>query len=82
MELDDYLESLWASFLYEMGSYSIVVQILIILFCFVVAVYLLQILILIIGLIFNLFKTKQAVKYLIIPFGFVLILINKYKNLK
>lgn len=82
MEMDDYLEGLWASFLYEINSYSLIVQILIALFCFVIFVYILQILILIICLIFNLFKTKQAVKYLIIPFGFVLILINKYKNLK
>ena len=82
MEMDDYLEGLWASFLYEINSYSLIVQILIALFCFVIFVYILQILILIIGLIFNLFKTKQAVKYLIIPFGFLLILINKYKNLK
>ena len=82
MEMDDYLESLWASCLYEISSYSLIVQILIALLCFVVVVYILQILILIIGLIFNLFKTKQAVKYLIIPFGFFLILINKYNNLK
>ena len=82
MEMDDYLESLWASFLYDMSNYSLIVQILIVLFCFVIFVYFIQIVILIIGLVFNLFKTKQTVKYLIIPFGFLLILVNKYKNLK
>ena len=82
MEMDDYLEGLWANFLYDMSNYSLIVQILIVLFCFMVFVYLIQIVILVIGLIFNLFKTKQTVKYLIIPFGFFLILVNKYKNLK
>ena len=82
MEMDDYLESLWATFLYDMSNYSIVVQILIVLLFFVIFVYCIQIIILVIGLAFNLFKTKQTVKYLIIPFGFLLILINKYKNLK
>lgn len=82
MEMDDYLESLWANFLYDMSNYSLIVQILIALFCFVIFVYLVQIIILVIGLVFNLFKTKQSVKYLIIPFGFLLILVNKYKNLK
>lgn len=82
MEIDDYLESLWANFLYDMSNYSLIVQILIALFCFVIFVYLVQIIILVIGLVFNLFKTKQSVKYLIIPFGFLLILVNKYKNLK
>ncbi len=82
MEMDDYLESLWASWLYEISSYSLIVQILIVLFCFVVFVYFIQIIILIIGLIFNLFKTKQTVKNLIIPFGFLSILVNKYKQLK
>lgn len=82
MEMDDYLEGLWANFLYDMSNYSLIVQILIVLFCFVVFVYLIQIIVLVIGLIFNLFKTKQAVKYLIIPFGFLLILVNKYKQLK
>lgn len=82
MEMDDYLESLWNSLFYEISSYSIIVQILFILLCFVVFVYILQIVMLIIGLMFNLFKTKQTVKYLIIPFGFILILVNKYKELK
>ena len=82
MEMDDYLESLWANFLYDMSNYPVITQILIALFCFVVFVYCIQIVILIIGLIFNLFKTKQSVKYLIIPFGFLLILVNKYKQLK
>ena len=82
MEMDDYLEGLWANFLYDMSNYSLIVQILIVLFCFAIFVYLIQIIILIIGLVFNLFKTKQTVKYLIIPFGFLLILVNKYKNLK
>ena len=82
MEMDDYLEGLWANFLYDMSNYSLIVQILIVLFCFAIFVYLIQIIILIIGLVFNLFKTKQTVKYLIIPFGFLLILVNKYKQLK
>ena len=82
MEMDDYLESFWDSLFYEISSYPIIVQILIALFCFMVFVYCVQIVILIIGLAFNLFKTKQSVKYLIIPFGFLLILINKYKQLK
>ncbi len=82
MEMDDYLESLWATFLYDMSNYSVVVQILIVLLFFVIFVYFIQIIILIIGLAFNLFKTKQTVKYLIIPFGFLLILVNKYKQLK
>jgi len=82
MEMDDYLENLWNSLFYEVSSYSVVVQILIVFLCFVVLVYILQIAILIIGLIFNLFKTKQTVKYLIIPFGFLYILVNKYKQLK
>lgn len=82
MEMDDYLENLWNSLFYEVSSYSVVVQILIVFLCFVVLVYILQIAILIIGLIFNLFKTKQTVKYLIIPFGFLYIFVNKYKQLK
>ena len=82
MEMDDYLESLWANFLYDMSNYSLIVQILIVLLFFIFFVYCIQIIILIIGLIFNLFKTKQSVKYLIIPFGFLLILVNKYKQLK
>ena len=82
MEMDDYLEGLWANFLYDMSNYSLIVQILIVLFCFIAFVYLIQIVILVIGLVFNLFKIKQTVKYLIIPFGFFLILINKYKKLK
>lgn len=82
MEMDDYLESLWDSLFYEISSYSLITQILIALFCFVIFVYLIQIIILIIGLIFNLFKNKQSVKYLLIPFGFLLILVNKYKQLK
>lgn len=86
MEMDDYLESLWDSFLYDMSNYSLVifliVHILIVLLFFVVFVYCIQIIILIIGLIFNLFKTKQSAKYLLIPFGFILILVNKYKSLK
>ena len=82
MEMDDYLESLWANFLYDMSNYSLIVQILIVLLFFILFVYCIQIIILIIGLIFNLFKTKQSVKYLIIPFGFLLILVNKYKQLK
>ena len=82
MEMDDYLENLWANFLYDMSNYSVITQILIVLFCFAAFVYFLQIVILVIGLAFNLFKTKQTVKYLIIPFGFLLILINKYKQLK
>lgn len=82
MEMDDYLEGVWANFLYDMSNYSLIVQILIVLFCFIAFVYLIQIIILIIGLVFNLFKTKQTVKYLIIPFGFLLILVNKYKQLK
>ncbi len=82
MEMDDYLESLWATFLYDMSNYSVVVQILIVLLFFVIFVYFIQIVILVIGLAFNLFKTKQSVKYLIIPFGFLLILVNKYKQLK
>ena len=82
MEMDDYLESFWDSLFYEISSYPIVIQLLIVLLCFIVFVYLIQIIILITGLIFNLFKTKQTVKYLIIPFGFLLILVNKYKQLK
>ena len=82
MEMDDYVESLWANFLYDMSNYSLIVQILIALFCLIAFVYFIQIIILVIGLAFNLFKTKQSVKYLIIPFGFLLILVNKYKNLK
>jgi len=82
MEMDDYLESLWDSLFYEISLYSLSTQILIALFCFVIFVYLIQIIILIIGLIFNLFKNKQSVKYLLIPFGFLLILVNKYKQLK
>ena len=82
MEMDDYLEGVWANFLYDISNCSLVVQILIVLFCFMVFVYLIQIIILVIGLVFNLFKTKQTVKYLIIPFGFLLILVNKYKQLK
>jgi len=82
MEMDDYLEGVWANFLYDMSNCSLIVQILIVLFCFAIFVYLIQIIILIIGLVFNLFKTKQTVKYLIIPFGFLLILVNKYKQLK
>ena len=82
MEMDDYLEGVWANFLYDIGNCSLIVQILIALFCFMFFVYLIQIIILVIGLIFNLFKTKQTVKYLIIPFGFLLILVNKYKQLK
>ena len=82
MEMDDYLESFWDSLFYEISTYPIIVQILIALFCFIVFVYCIQIVILVIGLAFNLFKTKQTVKYLIIPFGFLLILVNKYKNLK
>jgi len=82
MEMDDYLEGVWANFLYDMSNCSLIVQILIVLFCFIAFVYLIQIIILIIGLVFNLFKTKQTVKYLIIPFGFLLILVNKYKQLK
>jgi hypothetical protein len=82
MEMDDYLESFWDSLFYEISSYPVIVQILIALFCFMVFVYLIQIIILVIGLGFNLFKTKQTVKYLIIPFGFLLILVNKYKQLK
>jgi hypothetical protein len=82
MEMDDYLEGVWANFLYDMSNCSLIVQILIVLFCFTAFVYLIQIVILIIGLVFNLFKTKQTVKYLIIPFGFLLILVNKYKQLK
>lgn len=82
MEMDDYLEGFWDSLFYEVSSYPVIVQILIVLFCFAIFVYLIQIIILIIGLVFNLFKTKQTVKYLIIPFGFLLILVNKYKQLK
>ena len=82
MEVDDYLESFWDSLFYEVSSYPIIVQILIALFCFIAFVYFIQIVILVIGLAFNLFKTKQTVKYLIIPFGFLLILVNKYKQLK
>lgn len=82
MEMEDYVESLWASFLYDMSNYSLIVQILIVLLFFIAFVYCIQIIILIIGLVFNLFKTKQSVKYLLIPFGFLLILVNKYKQLK
>ena len=82
MEMDDYLESFWDSLFYEISSYPIVIQLLIVLLCFIVFVYLIQIIILITGLIFNLFKTKQTVKYLIIPFGFLLILVNRYKQLE
>ena len=82
MEMDDYLEGFWDSLFYEVSSYPVIVQILIVLFCFIVFVYLIQIIVLVIGLVFNLFKTKQTVKYLIIPFGFLLILVNKYKQLK
>lgn len=82
MEMEDYVESLWASFLYDMSNYSLIVQILIVLLFFIAFVYCIQIIILIIGLLFNLFKTKQSVKYLLIPFGFLLILVNKYKQLK
>ena len=82
MEPDDYLEGLWANFLYNISNYSFFVQILIVLLFFVIFVYFIQIMVLIIGLIFNLFKTKQSVKYLIIPFGFLMILVDKYKSLK
>ncbi len=82
MEMEDYVESLWASFLYDVSNYSLIVQILIVLLFFIAFVYCIQIIILIIGLLFNLFKTKQSVKYLLIPFGFLLILVNKYKQLK
>ena len=74
MEMDDYLESFWDSLFYEISTYPIIVH--------VIFVYCIQIIILVIGLAFNLFKTKQTVKYLIIPFGFLLILVNKYKQLK
>ena len=82
MEMDDYLESFWDSLFYEISSYPVIVQALIALFCFIAVVYFIQIVILITGLAFNLFKTKQSVKFLIIPFGFLLILVNKYKQLK
>ena len=59
MEMDDYLEGVWANFLYDMSNCSLIVQILIVLFCFAIFVYLIQIIILIIGLVFNLFKTKS-----------------------
>ena len=80
--MDDYLESFWDSLFYEISSYPIVIQLLIALLCFIVFVYLIQIIILVTGLIFNLFKAKQTVKYLIIPFGFLLILVNRYKQLE
>ena len=43
MEMDDYLEGVWANFLYDISNCSLVVQILIVLFCFMVFVYLIQI---------------------------------------
>ena len=45
-------------------------------------VYPIQILIVIIGLLFHLFKEKQTVKYLLIPYGFIFILKKIYKELK
>ncbi|MBR3627261.1 MAG: hypothetical protein IKN42_00265 [Elusimicrobia bacterium] len=48
MEMDDYLENLWANFLYDMSNYSVITQILIVLFCFAAFVYFLQIVILVI----------------------------------
>ena len=47
-----------------------------------IPIYLLQIFIVTIGLIFRLFKEKQTVKYLLIPYGFICILRNYYKELK
>lgn len=52
---------------------------LIISFCFI---YPIQIIIVLIGLFFHLFKQKQTVKYLLIPYGFICILRNYYKELK
>ena len=47
-----------------------------------IPIYLLQLAIVTIGLIFRLFKEKQTVKYLLIPYGFICILRNYYKELK
>lgn len=58
---------------------GIVYILLIITFCFV---YPIQIIIVITGLLFHLFKQKQTVKYLLIPYGFICILRNYYKELK
>ena len=58
MEMDDYLESFWDSLFFEISTYPILVQILIALFCFIVFVYIIQIVILIIGLAFNQYKDK------------------------
>lgn len=57
---------------------GVIVFLLLITFIFV---YPIQILILIIGLLFHLFKDKRNIKYLLIPYGFIYILKNRYKSL-
>ena len=59
-----------------------IVVLYMILFITFVIVYPIQILIVLIGLIFHLFKQKRTVKYLLIPYGFILVLKNMYKELK
>ena len=51
-------------------------------YLFVLPIYLLQVIVVIFGLFFRLFKQKQTVKCLLVPFGFLLLLSNIYKGLK
>ena len=53
-----------------------------IIWCVILSIYAIQIIIVISGLCFNLFKQKLTVKYLLIPFGFLFILKDMYKELK
>ena len=53
-----------------------------VLFITFVIVYPIQLLIVLVGLIFHLFKQKRTVKYLLFPYGFILVLKNMYKELK
>ena len=56
-----------------------------IMFCFwtfTFFIYLLQIAIIIIGLLFHFIKEKQTIKNLLVPYGFIFTLKNYYKELK
>ena len=50
--------------------------------CITIIVYILQIILVIVGLVFRFIKEKQTIKNLLIPYGFVFTLKSYYKELK
>ena len=47
-----------------------------------ILVYLFQIILVIVGLVFHFIKEKQTIKNLLVPYGFIFTLKNYYKELK